>query len=270
MAKDNIPFHTISFPATILGSGEDWKLVDFIKGFNWLLYEGGKFSTSENRGIFMDRALELYPADYWRWWLLSNAPENSDTDFTWESFQATVNKDLADILGNFVARVTSFSTNKFGSKIPTNSTYGKLEKATTEKLQNHLNKYQNLLKKMEIRKSANELRSIWVIGNEYLQKSQPWLVVKKDPSKAEMIIRYSINLIHLYSVISEPFIPATCCSVRDHFKFPKTKNWPYDLKNFLSSLNDSQRVSVPRIMFKKILDAERVEFQNEFSGINNP
>ena len=113
MAKDNIPFHTLSFPATIFGSGENWKLVDYIKGFNWLLYEGGKFSTSEKRGIFMDVALKIFPADYWRWWLLSNAPESSDTNFTWDSFQNTINKDLADVLGNFITRVTKFSFAKF-------------------------------------------------------------------------------------------------------------------------------------------------------------
>ena len=135
MAKDNIPFHTLSFPATIFGSGENWKLVDYIKGFNWLLYEGGKFSTSEKRGIFMDVALKIFPADYWRWWLLSNAPENSDTNFTWDSFQNTINKDLADVLGNFITRVTKFSLAKFGSKIPKCNDYGVLETKTINELE---------------------------------------------------------------------------------------------------------------------------------------
>ena len=118
MAKDNIPFHTLSFPATLMGSNEPWKLVDYIKGFNWLLYEGGKFSTSQGRGVFMDQALKLLPSDYWRWWLLSNAPESSDSDFTWESFQACINKDLSDVLGNFVSRVTKFSVSKFEDQVP--------------------------------------------------------------------------------------------------------------------------------------------------------
>ena len=83
MGKDNVPFHTLSFPATILGSGEPWKLVDYIKSFNYLNYDGGQFSTSRNRGIFMDQALEILPPDYWRWWLLSHAPESSDSEFTW-------------------------------------------------------------------------------------------------------------------------------------------------------------------------------------------
>jgi len=80
MGKDNVPFHTLSFPATIMGSGEPWKLVDYIKSFNYLNYDGGQFSTSQGRGVFMDQALEILPADYWRWWLMANAPESSDYD----------------------------------------------------------------------------------------------------------------------------------------------------------------------------------------------
>ncbi len=63
MGKDNVAFHTVSFPATILGSGEPWKTVDMLKAFNWLNWYGGKFSTSQKRGVFMDAALELLPAD---------------------------------------------------------------------------------------------------------------------------------------------------------------------------------------------------------------
>jgi len=101
MGKDNVPFHTVGFPVTIMASGEPWKLVDRLKGFNWLNYDGGKFSTSGKRGIFMDRALEVAPADYWRYYLIANAPENADSNFTWEQFAGTINKDLADVLGAF-------------------------------------------------------------------------------------------------------------------------------------------------------------------------
>ncbi|HSV04843.1 MAG TPA: methionine--tRNA ligase, partial [Phenylobacterium sp.] len=102
MGKDNVPFHTVGFPCTLFGVNEKlgadgrftprenapWKLVDELKGFNWLNYYGGKFSTSQKRGVFMDHALEILPADYWRWWLTANAPESSDSSFTWEQFQA--------------------------------------------------------------------------------------------------------------------------------------------------------------------------------------
>jgi methionyl-tRNA synthetase len=82
MGKDNVAFHTVSFPVTLLGSGEPWKLVDRLKALNWVTWYGGKFSTSERRGVFMDQALDLVPADYWRWRLMANAPENADSAFT--------------------------------------------------------------------------------------------------------------------------------------------------------------------------------------------
>ena len=69
------------------------------KSFNYLNYDGGQFSTSKGRGVFMNQALEILPSDYWRWWLLSNVPESSDSEFTWESFQQGINKDLADGYG---------------------------------------------------------------------------------------------------------------------------------------------------------------------------
>ena len=101
MGKDNVAFHTVSFPATILGSEEPWKTVDKLKSLNWLTWYGGKFSTSQSRGIFMDQALDLLPPDYWRWALMANAPESDDASFTLEHFAGLVNKDLADVLGEF-------------------------------------------------------------------------------------------------------------------------------------------------------------------------
>ncbi|MCA3244766.1 MAG: methionine--tRNA ligase, partial [Alphaproteobacteria bacterium] len=109
MGKDNVYFHTLSFPGTLIGSTEPWKKVDRLKSFNWLTYYGGKFSTSMGVGIFSDAALELLAqipngADYWRYYLLSRAPESDDSEFRWGDFQSTVNKDLADVLGNFINR----------------------------------------------------------------------------------------------------------------------------------------------------------------------
>ncbi len=266
MAKDNIPFHTLSFPATIFGSRENWKLVDYIKGFNWLLYEGGKFSTSEKRGIFMDVALKIFPADYWRWWLLSNAPENSDTNFTWDSFQNTINKDLADVLGNFITRVTKFSFAKFGSKIPSNNVYGDLETKTINELDKLYERYNNFLSKIEIRKASQELRNMWVVGNEYLQKAQPWSILKKDEDKAKIITRFSFHLINLYSLISEPFIPDTCQKIRNHFGLPKKSEWPEGLKNSFDNLTNKNDISLPDILFPKITDSEKEIFQDKYSG----
>ena len=113
LGKDNVPFHTVSFPATLIGSGEPWKTVDVVKGFHWLTYQGGKFSTSRGRGIFADAALAELPADLWRWWLIANAPETADTDFSISRFAADTNKDLADVFGNLVNRAFRFTERTF-------------------------------------------------------------------------------------------------------------------------------------------------------------
>ena len=118
MGKDNVAFQTRSLPTTSLGSGEPWKLVDRLKAFNWVTWYGGKFSTSQKRGVFMDQALDIAPSDYWRWHLMANAPESSDTAFTWEEFHLSVNSDLANVLGNFVNRITKYACGKFQGKVP--------------------------------------------------------------------------------------------------------------------------------------------------------
>ena len=265
MGKDNVPFHTLSFPATIIGSGEPWKLVDYIKSFNYLNYDGGQFSTSQGRGVFMDQALEILPADYWRWWLLSHAPENSDSEFTWENFQASVNKDLADVLGNFVSRVTKFCRSKFGEVIPTGGTWGADEHALIEKLQAGLAAYEAQMEAIEVRKAANELRALWVLGNEYLQSAAPWSVFKEDPDRAAAQIRLALNLIRVYAVLSAPFIPDAAAKMLSAMNTLDT-DWPKDIKDALGSLPDGHEFTVPDVLFAKISDEDRESWQEKFSG----
>lgn len=265
MGKDNVPFHTLSFPATIMGSGEPWKLVDYIKSFNFLNYDGGQFSTSQGRGIFQDQALEILSADYWRWWLLSHAPENSDAEFTWENFQAGVNKDLADVLGNFVSRVTKFARAKFGETVPEGGSFGPAEAALIKELAQRIETYQDLMEAMEIRKSAAELRAIWVAGNEYLQSAAPWSVFKTDPDAAAASMRLSLNLIRLYAVISAPFIPDASVKMLEAMG-TSDDNWPSDLNAALATLKPGHAFHVPEVLFAKITDDEREDWQVRFSG----
>ena len=265
MGKDNVPFHTLSFPATIIGSGEDWKLVDYIKSFNYLNYDGGQFSTSQGRGIFMDQALEILPADYWRWWLLSHAPENSDSEFTWDNFQASVNKDLADVLGNFVSRVTKFCRSKFGEEVPSGGAWGAEEEALIAKLSDGLASFEAQMEAIEVRKAATELRALWVLGNEYLQSAAPWSVFKEDPEKAAAQIRLALNLIRVYAVISAPFIPDAAAKMLSAMNTLDTE-WPTDMTSALSALPEGHGFTVPDVLFKKISDDEREDWQSRFAG----
>ncbi|KGB83177.1 methionyl-tRNA synthetase [Rhodovulum sp. NI22] len=265
MGKDNVPFHTLSFPATIMGSREPWKLVDYIKSFNYLNYDGGQFSTSQGRGVFMDQALEILPADYWRWWLLSHAPENSDSEFTWENFQASVNKDLADVLGNFVSRVTKFCRSKFGEAVPEGGTFGPAEEALIADLTPRIRAYEAHMEAMEIRKAAGELRAIWVAGNEYLQSAAPWSAFKTDPETAAAQIRLALNLIRLYAVLSRPFIPDAAASMLAAMQ-TRDDRWPDDVPAALAALPSGHAFTVPDVLFHKITDEEREGWQEKFAG----
>ena len=265
MGKDNVPFHTLSFPATILGSGEPWKLVDYIKSFNYLNYVGGQFSTSRGRGVFMDQALEILPADYWRWWLLSNAPESSDAEFTWENFQANVNKDLADVLGNFVSRITKFCRSKFGEVVPEGGSYGKQEEKLIADITSRLRDYETHMNTIDVRKSAAELRAIWVAGNEYLQSAAPWSTFKENPETAAAQVRLGLNLIRLYAVLSAPFIPSTAARMMEAMQ-TSDDTWPSDVAEALSHLTAGHEFSVPDVLFAKITDEQREKWQDRFAG----
>ena len=265
MGKDNVPFHTLSFPATIIGSGEPWKLVDYIKSFNYLNYDGGQFSTSQGRGVFMDQALDILPADYWRWWLLSHAPESSDSEFTWENFQQSVNKDLADVLGNFISRVTKFCRSKFGEEVPNGGEWGPEEAALIEKLDAGLMAYQTQMEAIEVRKAAGELRALWVLGNEYLQSVAPWSVFKEDPDKAAAQIRLALNLIRVYAVISAPFIADAAARMLSAMNTLEM-TWPTDMAAALETLPAGHEFVVPDVLFQKISDEERSGWQEKFAG----
>jgi methionyl-tRNA synthetase len=266
MGKDNVPFHTLSFPATIMGSREPWKLVDYIKSFNYLNYDGGQFSTSQGRGVFMDQALSILPADYWRWWLLSHAPETSDSEFTWENFQASVNKDLADVLGNFVSRITKFCRAKFGEAVPDGGAPGPREAALIAELEGRVRAYEGHMEAMEVRKAAAELRAIWVAGNEYLQAAAPWTAVKTDPAEAAQITRLALNLVRLYAVLSEPFIP-DAAGVMLSAMGTADRTWPGPVAAALATLPPGHAFTTPEVMFRKIADEEREDWAKRFAGV---
>ena len=265
MGKDNVPFHTLSFPATIMGSGEPWKLVDYIKSFNYLNYDGGQFSTSKGRGVFMDQALSILPADYWRWWLLSHAPENSDSEFTWENFQTSVNKDLSDVLGNFVSRVTKFCRSKFSEAVPDGGSYGDLENALIADLTSKTRAYESHMEAMDVRKAAQELRGIWVAGNEYLQTAAPWTTFKSDPELAAAQIRLALNLIRFYAVLSAPFIPDASKTMLAAMN-TQDDSWPDDVPAALGILRAGHSFTVPENVFAKISDEDRESWQERFAG----
>ncbi|MGW2820061.1 methionine--tRNA ligase [Streptomyces sp. NPDC001443] len=268
MAKDNVPFHTVMFPATELGVREPWKKVDYVKAFNWLTYYGGKFSTSQKRGVFTDQALDILPADYWRYFLIANAPESDDSSFTWEHFTATVNKDLADTLGNFVNRVLSFSRKRFGDDVPAGGEPGEAEARLGEEIARLLAEYESQMEALQFRKAAAALRALWSAGNSYLEEKAPWLEIKTDKDGAALTLRTAMNLIHLYSVVSEPFIPATAATMRAAFSLSDdTAAWVTEAEaKSLAAVPAGTPFTVPPVLFAKLTDEDLETYKERFGG----
>jgi methionyl-tRNA synthetase len=268
MAKDNIPFHTVSFPCTIMGSAEDWRLVDYIKGFNWLTYYGGKFSTSQQRGIFMDAALEEFPADTYRYWLMANAPEGSDASFTWALFAQVVNKDLADVFGNFVNRCLRFTKDRFGASIPEGGSFGAEEVQLAGELDRLVSSYTRNLEDMEFRKALSDLRSIWAEGNGYLERAAPWKRIKTDREGAAATVRATINLIRLFAILSSPIVPQTSEQLLEALGLPMTElAWPTGpMAEQLARLPAGHPVAMPPILFEKIDDDAVEALTRRYAG----
>ncbi|MGW0571720.1 methionine--tRNA ligase [Streptomyces tauricus] len=268
MAKDNVPFHSVMFPATEMGVREPWKKVDQLKAFNWLTYYGGKFSTSQKRGVFTDQALDILPADYWRYFLIANAPESDDSSFTWEHFTATVNKDLADTLGNFVNRVLSFSKKRFGEEVPAGAEAGAPEAKLGEEIASLLSDYETQMEALQFRKAAAALRALWSAGNSYLEEKAPWLEIKTNPEGAALTLRTAMNLIHLYAVVSEPFIPSSSAAMRAAFTLPNdTAKWvTQEEAKSLNSLPTGTPFTVPPVLFAKITDEDLETYKERFGG----
>ncbi|MGP3924506.1 methionine--tRNA ligase [Streptomyces sp. 8N616] len=268
MAKDNVPFHTVMFPAMLLGTREPWKKVDYVKAFNWLNYYGGKFSTSQKRGIFTDAALELLPADYWRYFLMANAPESDDTSFSWELFSSVVNKDLADTLGNFVNRVLSFSRKRFGDTVPAGKEAGEAEARLGEEIARLLAEYESHMEALQFRKAAAALRALWSAGNAYLEEKAPWLEIKTDQEGAALTLRTAMNLIHLYAVVSEPFIPASAKAMRSAFQLASDDaSWVTgEQARALSSVPAGTAFTVPPVLFAKITEEDLESYRDRFGA----
>jgi methionyl-tRNA synthetase len=271
MGKDNVAFHTVSFPVTLLGSKEPWKLVDKLKAFNWLNWYGGKFSTSQKRGVFMDKALELLPGDYWRWYLTANAPESSDTAFTWEHFKSTVNSDLNDVLGNFVNRVTKYTAAKFDSKVPEGGEPGEHETWIANELATRLPALIAHYEAMEFRKAAAETRAIWAAGNEYITKAAPWTAYKTSVDQAAVGIRTGLNLVALFGVIAQPIIPETAKKILEALGVPEGNRSLAASKlgagaALLDALPRGTTIAVPPQLFSKIEDANVADWTQRFGG----
>ncbi len=264
MGKDNLPFHTVMFPGMLLGADAGWKLPDQIKGFHWLDYYGGKFSTSLGRGVFTDAALELFPADQWRYALLANCPETSDATFTWESFQTAVNKDLADVLGNFVNRVLRFSASKFGDTVPAGGSPGPVEAQLQVDVAACVAEVEAAFEALEFRAALRALRRLWTLGNLYIDQRAPWSLIKQDRDEAALVIRTCMNLMLVIGAASAPVIPGLSRTILAAFGREDAADGPPQPFLGLDTIGPGAPFTPPPVLVAKIDDARVAELVARF------
>ena len=251
LGKDNVAFHALTFPATIVGSGADIRLVDRIKGFSWLTWGEGKFSTSRGRGIFLDDALDELPSDWWRWWLTANAPEASDTRFTPALFATGCNADLADGLGNLARRVLSFVTTRFDGRVPEHGEPGEAEARLAAEAEAIITACAAHFGAIRLRRACESLRALWSLCDRYFAAQAPWATIGTDHERAACAVRTASNLLRLAAVVTSPVLPQSCERIIGALGGATSCLWPANAGEWLRAPGGSP-CCLPDLLFPRL------------------
>lgn len=211
MAKDNVPFHSVVFPSTLIGTKNKWSLVNHLMSTEYLNYEDAKFSKSRGIGVFGNDAIETgIPADIWRFYLMYTRPENADSAFKWEDLMFKTNSELLANLGNFVNRALKFNKDNFDGLL------GKITLTSNDEqilaqINRCLKNYVDLLEKCKEREAFSQILNISRIGNKLMQDEKPWKLVKSkdenERSRAKSVVSLCVNISCLLAVLIEPYMP---------------------------------------------------------------
>ena len=204
IGKDNIPFHTVIFPSTLIGSGKDWTKLFHMSSTEYLNYESGKFSKSKGIGVFGSDAKESgIPADMWRFYIFYNRPEKSDTQFTWKDFQEKVNSELVGNLANLVNRTTTFVARYYGGKIPE----GKSDETLWTQVREAEKRITELYDRADLKDAFHEIFALSSIANKAFQDGEPWKARTENPEKAASLIRDLCYIIKDLMILVHPVMP---------------------------------------------------------------
>ncbi|NYZ80197.1 methionine--tRNA ligase [Candidatus Micrarchaeota archaeon] len=255
IGKDNIVFHTIYFPGMLIANGK-YNLPYQVSSCEFLNYEGGKFSKSEKRGVFLQDAVELYPADYWRYYLTTVIPDTHDSSFEWKEFQKTINNDLNDVIGNFVHRTLTFAQKFYDGKVE-QPTLTAADKKVLKKIENITDESAKLLYDVQLKKALIEIVSLAREGNQFITAEEPW----KNEKRRQNVVYVSLCISKALATLLEPFVPETSEKLKKYLNV-KTSVWD-DAKSFEKSFNIANDF---KPLFKKIDDEEVKAMTERFSA----
>ncbi|MCJ7649266.1 MAG: methionine--tRNA ligase, partial [Candidatus Lokiarchaeota archaeon] len=254
IGKDNIIFHLIVFPGLLLGYNKNKAEEDkFVLPYNvssteWLMYENTKFSKSRGIGIWIDDALELAPLDYWRFSLLYNRPETSDTSFLWTEFENNI-KTLNDNIGNFIHRTLTFIEKQFKSEIPERSKSDKIDEKFLELIEEIGRSTEENMLNFKIRKSIRDIVSFGKECNIYLNTKAPWHLIKDDKIKAGHVFNICAQAVHAFAILLNPFIPDTSLQILSYLNLDSNIKWQ-DIKN--NAIKAGHKIKKPKPLFQKL------------------
>ncbi|XP_025256774.1 methionine--tRNA ligase, cytoplasmic isoform X3 [Theropithecus gelada] len=268
MAKDNVPFHGIVFPCSVLGAEDNYTLVSHLIATEYLNYEDGKFSKSRGVGVFGDMAQDTgIPADIWRFYLLYIRPEGQDSAFSWTDLLLKNNSELLNNLGNFINRAGMFVSKFFGGYVPemvlTPDDQRLLAHVTLE-----LQHYHQLLEKVRIRDALRSILTISRHGNQYIQVNEPWKRIKgseADRQRAGTVTGLAVNIAALLSVMLQPYMPTVSATIQAQLQLPPPA-CSILLTNFLCTLPAGHQIGTVSPLFQKLENDQIESLRQRFGG----
>jgi methionyl-tRNA synthetase len=257
IGKDNIPFHTVIFPSSLLGTGQNWTLLHHMSSSEYLNYEGGQFSKSRGIGVFGNDVQQTgIPADVWRFYMFYNRPETSDFSFTWKDFQEKTNGELIGNLGNLVNRTLTFCTRYFDGVVTapdrTDSFFDEVRAAEQE--------ITAMLEGARIRDAFRRIFALASYGNKVFQEAEPWKTRTDSPDATQKLLSKLVYLVRDMAILISPYLPATADRIAGFLGMPRM-SW-----EILGDFSGISSVMRPDILFAQ-LDDETIEtLRTRFSG----
>lgn len=253
MGKDNIPFHTILFPAFLIGTNEPWTLVSDLSVNEFLNLEGGlQFSKSRGVGVFGDNAMESgIPADVWRYYILVNRPEKSDTEFAWKDLQSKINDELVGNFGNLVNRTLTF-LHRYYEDVVDKIKLEEADEKFIHEIESHEENVKILMQEIRLKDALKEIMHISKLANQYFQQAEPWKSIKESPIRASTTIGILVNVVKDLSIMMHPFMPGACARIRHQLNLCEDHLCWKHLG--LKDLPEGHRINGPEILFSKIDD----------------
>lgn len=266
IGKDNIVFHAIIFPILLKDHG-DFILPDNVPAYEFLNLEGDKFSTSRNWAVWLHEYLERYPdkIDELKYTLTCIAPETKDAEFTWKEYQARVNNELADILGNFVNRALVLTQKYYEGTVPACGDLTKADQAVLTDMLAIPQRIAQLVYQYKLRDAQAEAMQLARIGNKYLADNEPWKLVKTDPKRVETIMHIALQITANLGLVLDPFLPETAAKLRAFMNI-EAQDWDAAGGLLVSA---GHQTLPPTILFPKI-DDEFVAREVEFLHASQP